>query len=81
MTVGEAYKAKLLTWERIDRAVSAYLADSSKLAVLEFGGKRLDVAAAVNANPWARVFVSDRGFTQEQQRMAVRTAILLELVG
>ncbi len=47
MTGGEAYRAKLLTDDALDAAISAYLADPSKLVVIEIGKGRLDVAAAV----------------------------------
>jgi hypothetical protein len=47
MTGDEAYKQKFLTDDALDAAVSAYLADPSKPAVIEIGKGSIDVAAAV----------------------------------
>ncbi|BAQ46026.1 MULTISPECIES: hypothetical protein [Methylobacterium] len=51
MTGGEAYKQKLLTDDALDAAISAYLADPSKPAVIEIEKGRIDVTAAVLAHP------------------------------
>ncbi|AWN55080.1 hypothetical protein [Methylobacterium sp. 17Sr1-1] len=81
MTAGDAYKQKLLTDDALDAAISAYLADPSKLAVLEIGKARLDVAAAVLANAYSTEVLAREGVTAPQQRNAVKTAILLAPVG
>jgi hypothetical protein len=81
MTGGEAYRAKLLTSEQLDDAISAYLADPSKPAVLEIGKGRLNVAAAVLANAYSTEVLAREDVTPPQQRNAVKTAILLAPVG
>lgn len=53
MTVGDAYKQKLLTYDALDAAISAYLADPLAPAVLEIGKRHLDVTAAALAHRWS----------------------------
>ncbi len=53
MTGGEAYRAKLLTPEALDAAISAYVADPSKPVAVEVGKGSIDVAAAVLAHQWS----------------------------
>lgn len=81
MTGGEAYKQKLLTDDALDAAISAYLADPSKLAVIEIGKGSLDVAAAVLTNAYSVEVLAREGVTAPQQRHAVKTAVLLAPVG
>lgn len=81
MTGGEAYRAKLLTPEALDAAISAYLADPSAPAIVEIGDKRLDVAAAVLANAYSTEVLAREGVTRPQQWNAIKTAILLAPVG
>ncbi|KMO33303.1 hypothetical protein VQ02_21135 [Methylobacterium variabile] len=77
MTGGEAYKAKLLTDDALDAAITAYLADPSKPVALEIAGKSLDVAAAVLANTYSTEVLAREDGTPGQRRQAVKTAILL----
>jgi hypothetical protein len=77
MTDGEACKQKLLTDDALDAAISAYLADPSKPAVLEIGKHRLDVAAAVLAHQWSANELAVEDATPARRRNAVKTAILL----
>ena len=80
MTGGEAYRAKLLTDDMLDAAISAYLADPSKPAVVEIGKGSIDVAAAVLANAYSTEVLAREGVTGPQQRNAVKTAVLLAQV-
>ncbi|MGE7417458.1 hypothetical protein [Methylobacterium tarhaniae] len=77
MTGGEAYRAKLLTDDALDEAISAYLADPSKSAVIEIEKARLDIAAAVLANAYSTEVLAREDATGPQKRNAVKTAILL----
>lgn len=81
MIGGEAYRAKLLTDDALDTAISAYLADPSKPVVVEVGKGRLDVAATVLANAYSTEVLAREGATGPQQRNAVKTAVLLAPVG
>jgi hypothetical protein len=81
MTGGDAYKAKLLTDDALDAAISAYLADPSRPVALEIGKARLDVGAAVLAHAYAVEVLAREGVTEPQRRQAVKTAILLAPVG
>jgi len=80
MTGGDAYKAKLIPAEEIDAAVSAYLTDPSAPITLTIDGKRIDVAAAVLAQPYTIEVLAREDATPMQKRQAVRTAILLTAV-
>ncbi|TGD95512.1 hypothetical protein [Methylobacterium nonmethylotrophicum] len=68
-----------LAWTdaELDALVSVYLADPSLRAVIEMGGKRIDVAAAVMAQRHARAILGDNDATMQQKRLAVRAAILV----
>jgi hypothetical protein len=77
MTGGDAYKQRLLADDALDAAISVYLADPSKPAVLEIGKGSLDVAAAVLANEYSVLVLAREDGTPGQRRNAVRTAILL----
>ncbi len=81
MTGGEAYRAKLITDDALDAAITAYLADSSAPVVIEAGKGSIDVAAAVLAHAYAVEVLAREGVTGPQQRNAVKTAILLAPVG
>lgn len=49
-TVGELYRANIVTEDTLSAAIEAYLADSSNPVALEIGDKRLDVAGAILAH-------------------------------
>lgn len=77
MTGGEAYRAKLITDDGLDAAISAYLADPSAPAVLEINKGSLDIAAAVLAHQWSAEELAVVDATPARRRNAVRTAVLL----
>ena len=77
MTGGEAYRAKILTDDALDAAISAYLADPSGPVVLQIGSKQLDVTAAVLAHKWSVDELAVENANAARRRNAVRTAILL----
>ena len=79
MTGGGAYKAKLLADDALDAAITAYLADPSKPAVLEVGKARLDVSAVL-ANAYSTEVLAREDGSPGQRRNAVRTAVLLAAV-
>ena len=81
MTGGDAYKQKLLTDDALDAAISAYLADPSKLVLVEVGKDGIDVSAAVMAHAYAVEVLAREGATGPQKRNAVKTAVLLAPVG
>ncbi|BAQ44422.1 hypothetical protein [Methylobacterium aquaticum] len=79
-TVGASYKAKLLTDDALDAAITAYLADPSAPAVLKIDDKRLDLAAAVLAHQWSADELAVADATPARRRQAVKTAVLLATV-
>ncbi len=81
MTGGEAYRAKLITDDMLDAAIAAYLADPSRLSILEVGKGRLDVAAAVLAHQWSAEELAVEDATPARRRNAVKTAVLVAPVG
>lgn len=76
-TFAELYRAKVITDADLNAAVAAYLADPKPGLRHIAQGIRLDIAATVEANDWARIFVYAPGFSVEQRRSAIKTAILL----
>ncbi|WP_407523106.1 hypothetical protein [Methylobacterium oryzisoli] len=71
-----SYKAKRVT-DDLTTAVANYLADPTPGPREVAPGIALDIAAAIEANAWARIFVRARGFSAEQQASAIKTAVLL----
>ncbi len=53
MTGSEAYRAKLISDDALDAAISAYLADPSRPVVLEMGKDAIDIVAAVPAKAYS----------------------------
>ena len=80
-TIAALVRSGVVTSAQVDAAASAYLAEPSAGSREIAPGILLDVAAAVEENEWARIFVTAPGFSLEQKRMAVRTAILLARPG
>ncbi|MFE1599764.1 hypothetical protein [Methylobacterium sp. ID0610] len=76
-TIGELYKLDRVTDEQIDAAVMDYLNDPMPGESLLAEGIAIDVCAIMAANPHAREVLAMRGSSEDQMRMAVRTAILL----
>lgn len=76
-TVGELFKAKAVTDDEVNAAVEAYLAEPETAAHQIADGYLLDLAAAVQAHPFARATLSGERPTSARKRKAVRTAILL----
>lgn len=76
-TIGALVRRGIVTSAQVDELASAYLTDPAAGSREIAPGILLDVAAAVEMNHWARIFVTAPGFSIEQRRMAVRTAILL----
>jgi hypothetical protein len=79
-TLAELYRAKVITDADLEAAVSSYLADPKPGLRHIAQGVRLDIAAAVKANEWARIFAHAPGFSIDQRRSAIKTAILLARV-
>lgn len=80
MTGGEAYRAKLLTDDALDAAISAYVADPSAPVMIQVGKGSIDVAATVLAHAYAVEVLAREGVTGPQKRNAVKTAVLLATV-
>ena len=80
-TIGALVRSGVITDAQVEAAASAYLAEPAAGLCEIAPGIFLDVAAAVEENQWARIFVTALGFSLEQRRMAVATAILLARPG
>jgi hypothetical protein len=76
-TVGELFTAKTVSDYQVNTAVDAYQADPGTTANPIADGYSLDLAAAVEAHPFARATLSEERPTPSRKRKAVRAAILL----
>lgn len=63
--------------KELNAAVAGYLADPAPGPREIAPGITLDIAAAIEANAWARIFAYAPGFSAEQRVSAVKTAVLL----
>lgn len=79
-TLGEFLRAQGVPDDRLDAAVSAYLADPQRGAFEIGDGLTLNIAAAVRAHPWAHMVADDADVSVAARRLAVRTAVLLSAV-
>ncbi|MGA4555518.1 hypothetical protein [Methylorubrum aminovorans] len=76
-TVGELFKAKVVTHDDLNALIDAVL-DGRMEERVELGeGYTLDVAAAVKVNAFATAILRDKTSSKGAKRTAVRTAILL----
>lgn len=76
-TVGELFKAKTVTDERVSALVEAVLAGKLDDRAVLAEGYVLDVAAAVKASAFATSVLADETSKPGARRNAARTAILL----
>ncbi|PXW53459.1 hypothetical protein [Methylobacterium sp. B4] len=76
-TVGELFKAKVVTHDDLNALVDAVLGGRMEQRAELGEGYTLDVAAAVKANAFATAVLRDKTNTTGARRTAVRTAILL----
>ncbi|CAO4140615.1 hypothetical protein LPLAFNJD_LOCUS736 [Methylorubrum aminovorans] len=76
-TVGELFKAKVVTDEQVNAAVEAYLAKPETNAHPIADGYVLDLAAAVAGHAWASEVIASPEASPGLRRAATRTAILL----
>ncbi|MCP1558859.1 UNVERIFIED_ORG: hypothetical protein M2438_002949 [Methylobacterium sp. SuP10 SLI 274] len=76
-TVGELFKAKVVTHDDLNALVDAVLAGRMNEREELAEGYTLDVAAAVKANAFATAVLRDKTSTTGARRTAARTAILL----
>jgi len=76
-TVGELFKAKVVTHDDLNALVDAVLEGRVEERVELGEGYTVDVAAAVKANAFAATALRDKTSTTGARRTAVRTTILL----
>ena len=76
-TIFELRKAAIVSDEEIEEALCAYLADPQTHLFRFVSGYTLDVAAAVQAHPFAKAALSSGKAAPRRARSSVRTAILL----
>jgi len=76
-TIGELFRAKAISEEEIDTAVTSCVTSSPKEGFLFAGAYTVNLAAAVHALPQARERLSDPGASEFLKHSAVRTAIML----
>jgi hypothetical protein len=73
-TIGALVRSGIVTDAQVDAAALAYLAGPTAGSCKMAPGIFLDVAAAVEENQWARIFVTVPGFSFEQRRTAILLA-------
>jgi hypothetical protein len=76
-TVGELFKAKVVTDEQVNAAVEVYLSDLEAGIFTIGDGYIVDVDAAVVKHLWASHVIANAESSLGIKRAAVRTAILL----
>jgi len=76
-TVGELFKAKVVTHDDLNALVDAVLGGRMEERAELAEGYTLDVAAAVKANAFATAVLRDKTSSTGARRTAARTAILL----
>lgn len=76
-TIGQLLKCGAVTRSQVEAAVSAYLVNQTRGLREIAPGIHLDIAAAVEANAWARIFVTASCFNRDHRRAAVEVVILL----
>jgi hypothetical protein len=76
-TIGELFRAKAISENEVDAAVTSCVAGSSDEAFVFADTYMVNLAAAVQALPQARERLSDPSASEFLKRIAVRTAIML----
>ncbi|MEG9501074.1 MAG: hypothetical protein MIN69_04260 [Methylorubrum extorquens] len=76
-SVGELFKANVVTHDDMNALIDAVLAGRMNVREELAEGYTLDVAAAVKANAFATAVLRDKTSTTGARRAAARTAILL----
>ncbi|CAO4134687.1 hypothetical protein [Methylorubrum extorquens] len=76
-TVGELFKANVVTHDDLNALIDAVLAGRMNVQEELAEGYTLDVAAAVKANAFATAVLRDKTSSTGARRTAARTAILL----
>ncbi|ARO53845.1 hypothetical protein B2G69_06570 [Methylorubrum zatmanii] len=76
-TVGELFKANVVTHDDLNALIDAVLAGRMNVREELAEGYTLDVAAAVRANAFATAVLRDKTSSTGARRSAARTAILL----
>ncbi|MBX9934638.1 MAG: hypothetical protein K2Y56_24520 [Methylobacterium sp.] len=76
-TVGDLYKAEAIVEADLDAAVEAYMSDPTISQFAIGAGYKLDLHAAVEASPFARVTMARDDASAHVKRTFVRLAILL----
>ena len=76
-TIGELYKTKTVTEERLVAAVDAYMADQTIGAYRVADGITVDLAAAVQAHKPAVAALENPSAGEPHRRTTVRDAIVL----
>ncbi|WFT83284.1 MULTISPECIES: hypothetical protein [unclassified Methylobacterium] len=80
-TLSDLCKADLITRDQIDAAVSDFLAAPAPGPRTIADGVILDIAAAVLDHPWAHMVAYDAEVSRTARHLAVRTAVLLAILG
>ena len=75
-TIGDLYKAKLITDDELRAAVEAYFADPTEDAYPIAEGYDLDLAAAVQGHEPARKTLEHPDRTDKFKQTMVRTALI-----
>ncbi|CAO4154429.1 hypothetical protein [Methylorubrum extorquens] len=76
-TVGELFKANVVTHDDLNALIDAVLAGRMNVREELAEGYTLDVVVAVKANAFATAVLRDKTSSTGARRSAVRTAILL----
>lgn len=77
LTTKQLTQIEAVASERVEAAISAFLADPTTGRFALGGGYELNLAATVKADRWARSVLCAGGMGEKTRRTAVRNAILL----
>ncbi|ACL57744.1 hypothetical protein [Methylobacterium nodulans] len=80
-TVADLCNADLVTRAQVDAAIAAFLSDPTPGPHRIAEGVTIDIAAAVQEHPWAHMVAYDAEVSRTARHLAVRTAVLLAILG
>ncbi|MFE1600176.1 hypothetical protein [Methylobacterium sp. ID0610] len=80
-TLADLCNADLVTREQVDAAVATFLSEPRPGPHPIADGVTLDIAAAVEEHPWAHMVAYDADVSRTSRHLAVRTAVLLAILG
>ncbi|MGY2052658.1 hypothetical protein [Methylobacterium sp. JK268] len=80
-TLADLCRAAIVTREQIDAAVADFLTEPTAGPRLVADDVTVDIAAAIEGHPWAHLVAYDPGVSVTARHLAIRTAVLLAVLG